>query len=302
MISVLGSINLDMIATGSRLPAPGETVSAAHFKTAAGGKGANQALAAARAGGDVNMVGAVGSDDFVTKALAELKGARVDLSRVVTVPGPTGLAIILVDRLGENVIVIVAGANGLVSAEMAQKTVAGMAENDILIMVQEIAAATLKAGLMAANEKGVTTLLNIAPITPETPELALMADIIVANETEFSHLSGGAMDKDSILGRAQIWAKQFNKTLVVTLGGDGAIAATPTQVISVDALDITPVDSVGAGDSFCGYLGAGLDQGLSLKEALHRAAIAGSLACLKPGAQPAIPNVADVTKAMQPKH
>lgn len=297
MIYVLGSINLDMIATGQRLPLPGETLNADHFSTAAGGKGANQALAAARAGANVKMFGAVGQDDFVSKALAELKDANVDLTNVAHVEGSTGIAIILVDAHGENVIVIVGGANSKVDDKVAKEMVAEMTSEDLLLMVQEVPDATLKTALLAAKTKGIKTMLNIAPVTSRTPELAQLADIIVANETEFSLLIGSPIEQDSIKSCAAEWAKDNQKTIILTLGGDGAIGATPSEAIEVSALPIAPVDTVGAGDTFCGYLGAALNKGHALHEALETAAIAGSLACLKPGAQPAIPLAIDVAKA-----
>lgn len=298
MITVLGSINLDMIATGERLPSPGETVPADQFATAPGGKGANQALAAARAGAKTKMVGAVGSDDFVNLALSDLKGANVDLSSVRTVPGPTGIAIILVDQNGENVIVIIAGANGTVDAEIAKTTVTQMSKGDYLVMPQEIPPSAIKTALQGARQKGVISLLNIAPVIPETAQLAELADIIVANETEYALLVNEEVQMSDIGAHAANWAKQHNKTLVITLGGDGVIAVTAEHRFEVKALDITPVDTVGAGDTFCGYLAAGLDQGLDLRRALERAAIAGSLACLKRGAQPAIPTIQEVLGAL----
>lgn len=297
MIYVLGSINLDMIATAQRLPRPGETLAATNFATAAGGKGANQALAAARAGAAVKMVGAVGNDDFVHQALAELARENINLDDVRTVPGPTGIAIILVDERGENVIVIVAGANGGVSEMDALNMVKKMSEDDILVMVQEIPSAALRAALLAARQKGIKSLLNIAPATKETGELAMLADIIIANQTEFLSLITKKQAHDSFEKNAAKWAKENNKTLIVTLGGGGAVAYTPDQQFRVSALDIVPVDTVGAGDTFCGYLAAGLSQGRSLNQALKTAAIAGSLACLKRGAQPAIPNARDVADA-----
>ena len=296
MIYVLGSINLDMIASGPRLPVPGETLIADNFATAPGGKGANQALASARAGVGTKLFGAVGSNSFAHEALQELKGGGVNLDNVKTVPGATGIAIILVEGSGENVIVIVPGANGSVDTELARQMNGQMGGTDILLMAQEVPAPAIKAALQGAKAKGITSILNIAPIIGETVELALLADIIVANETEYSFLTG-VDDLSQLNSTGAEWARQHNKTLIVTLGGDGAVAFTPTKRISVKALPIDPVDSVGAGDTFCGYLAAGLENGNSLEEALERAAVAGSLACLKPGAQPAIPVLADVQAA-----
>ncbi|MCF6328142.1 MAG: ribokinase [Devosiaceae bacterium] len=298
MIFVLGSINLDMIATGQRLPKPGETVSATQFTSSAGGKGANQALAAARAGASVKMIGAVGSDNFVKKALKDLRAANIDLTCVRAVPGPTGIAIILVDERGENVIVIVAGANGEVSEKDALTAVKKMSKDDILVMVQEVPAKTLRAALLAAKTKGIMTLLNIAPVSPQTRDLAVLADVVIANETEFYALSDHDPDKLDMEQVAAGWARENNKILIITLGKKGAIGFTPTTQFKVNALDIVPIDTVGAGDTFCGYLAAGLAQGYSLEKALQSATIAGSLACLSPGAQPAIPFANDVLGAL----
>lgn len=297
MIYVLGSINLDMIATGNRLPVPGETLIANDFVTAPGGKGANQALAVARAGSEIKMFGAVGSDDFVKQALSALKETGVDLEGVSSISGATGIAIILVDSKGENVIVIVPGANGHVDAKMTDAMIEQMSEGDFLVMPQEIPGNAIRAALKGARAKGIISILNIAPTIPETKELALLADIIIANETEYAFLTGGTSDLAQMDSQAADWARDNQKTLIITLGGDGVVAFTPDKKITVEALSIMPVDTVGAGDTFCGYLGAGLEQGLGLEAALKRAAIAGSLACLRPGAQPAIPKLKDVLAA-----
>lgn len=295
MITVIGSINLDLTATTTRLPEPGETVLGNDFLTAPGGKGANQALAVLRGGAPLKFVGAVGDDAFGPQALAELTHDRADLSGVAHIPGATGIAVILVDGRGENVIVVIPGANAKVSPEMAEQAVAGMADTDTLLLQQEIPAATLRAALAAARKRGIRTILNIAPILPETDELAAHADIIIANESEFAHLSGGEFPAPA--RPAHEWAQRTGQTLVLTLGSMGALAATSEGLDEAPALQVTPVDTVGAGDTFCGYLAAGLDTGLSLGTSLRRAAIAGSLACLKPGAQPAIPHKEEVDGA-----
>jgi ribokinase len=295
MITVFGSINMDLVATTPRLPKPGETVPGTGFATAAGGKGANQALAARRAGASVRMVGAVGKDEFAAPALDLLDKAGTDLSNVARVDGPTGTALILVGGDGENMIAVVPGANGTVGAEQAETAVSGSASGDILMLQLEVPPASVKAALVAAKAHGVRTVLNTAPLIPETTELARLADIVVANETEFERLVG----RDGLAAdeREQILLDMHGKTgqtLIVTLGADGVIAAEGGALHRTKGLKIVPVDTVGAGDTFCGYLAASLDQGLSFGDALRRAAVAGSLACLKPGAQPAIPLAAEV--------
>lgn len=299
MITVFGSINMDLVATTPRLPKPGETVAGTGFSTAAGGKGANQALAARRAGAEVRMVGAVGRDEFAGPALDLLDKAGANLSAVARVDGPTGTALILVGGDGENMIAVVPAANGTVSAAQAESAVEGMQNGDILMLQQEVPAGSVEAALESAKARGVRTVLNIAPLIPETEELAALADILIANETEFERLVG----RDNLTGeeRERILLDMHGKTgqiLIVTLGADGVIAAEGGNLHRTKGLKIVPVDTVGAGDTFCGYLAASLDAGLAFGDALRRAAVAGSLACLKAGAQPSIPVAADVTASL----
>lgn len=299
MIAVLGSINLDLTATTPRLPEPGETIAGHTFATAPGGKGANQALAAARAGAVVRMFGCVGNDVMADQALAELDAAGVDIESITRENESTGIAMILVDDAGENAITIVAGANGLVDDVIAEECVAELEPGDILMLQQEIPSAAIRAALELAAENQITTVLNIAPFNPDDPDLYQLANVVIANETEFAQLTRQSTDPDELEEVAAAWAEMHNKILVLTLGAQGAIAATPDGAIRIEALPITPVDTVGAGDTFCGYLAAALDQRLPLETALTRAGIAGSLACLKPGAQPAIPTLQEVTDALR---
>jgi ribokinase len=295
MITVFGSVNMDLIATTARLPEPGETVAGTSFATAAGGKGANQALAAARAGSGVRMVAAVGEDEFAALAFVLLKGAGADLSSVKHVPGPTGTALILVGGDGENMIAVVPGANGVINADDGTAAVASMADNDILMLQMEIPADAVEKAMTAAKERAIRTLFNTAPLTPDAIRLARLATIVVANETEFELLIGkSGLDGESRLAEMRALHAETAQTLVVTLGGDGVVALHEGQVLRAKGLVIDPVDTVGAGDTFCGYLAASLDQGLPFEAALRRAAVAGSLACLKPGAQPAIPLFGEV--------
>jgi ribokinase len=296
MITVLGSINLDLIGTVSRIPKPGETVPGERFATAAGGKGANQALAASRAGAAVRMAGAAGSDGFAEEALALLRSGGLDLSQLRFVDGPTGIAMILVDRHGENVIAILPGANGAVGAAEAEAALAEQGPGDILLLQQEIPQAATGRALQLARSRGVTSILNTAPFLEDTPELARGASIVVANETEFALLQEGATGplEDTMAE----WAAANDQTVVVTLGAQGAWAVTGAELLRVPAFAVEPVDTVGAGDTFCGYLAAGLGTGLGLEDAMRRAAVAGSLACLKAGAQPAIPYATEVEEAL----
>ncbi|GEO83621.1 MULTISPECIES: ribokinase [Alphaproteobacteria] len=297
MITVFGSINMDLIATTARLPKPGETVAGTDFTTAAGGKGANQALAARCAGSNVRMVGAVGRDEFAAPALALLADAGTDLSAVRHVAGPTGTALILVGGDGENMITVVAGANGTIDDGDAGVSLAAMQPGDVLMLQLEVPSAAVERALTDAKARGVTTILNIAPLTDDAARLGRMADIVIANETEFERLAGhdgmGTSEREQALMQLH---KETGQTLIVTLGADGVIAARNSRIFRTEGLAIEPVDTVGAGDTFCGYLAASLDQGIAFEQALRRAAVAGSLACLKPGAQPSIPTADEVER------
>lgn len=291
MITVFGSTNLDQVGTVSRLPRPGETVAGGTFSMAAGGKGANQALAARRAGAQVRHISAVGADAFAGLALELLKADGVDLSALKVVDGPTGIAMIFVDAAGENCIAVLPGANGLVTAADAEAALAGVS-GGVMLLQQEIPQAATERALELGAAHGVTTILNIAPFLDTTRAVAPKASILIANETEFELLTGrGIAELDAAMLE---WSATHGQTVIVTLGGEGAKAATAGELIVVPALKVTPIDTVGAGDTFCGYLAAGLDAGLELEAAMRHAAAAASLACLKAGAQPAIPTAAEV--------
>lgn len=256
-------------------------------------------------------VSGVGNDAFADLALALLKADGVDLSAMKVVEGATGIAMIFVDSQGENVIAILPGANGAMTAADADAALKGVS-GGVMLVQQEIPQAATERALELARAQGITAILNTAPFLDSTAALAPKAAILIANETEFALLTAsgsgltasgsgltgsGLAELDAAMGD---WAARHSQTVIVTLGGDGARAVTATgQRISVPALPIKPVDTVGAGDTFCGYLAAGLDAGLDLESAMKRAAVAASLACLKPGAQPAIPTAAEVEAAMK---
>ena len=298
MITVIGSIGFDLTTISDRLPRPGETLVGTGFVSGPGGKGANQALAACRAGAVTRMVGAVGSDAFAPQALALLKDGGVDLSAVKAVDGATGIALIFVGGTGENMIVIAQGANARVTPQQA--IAAPLAKGDHLLLQLEIPLEAVASAITQARNAGARSLLNTAPFHPGAVPLMMEADITVANETEFD-LACEAMGLNSPGRKARMadFVKRSGRAIIVTLGGDGAIAATPDGFVSVEALKIKPVDTVGAGDTFCGFLGAALDAGANLETAMRHASAAGSLACLKPGAQPAIPSKQDVDAALR---
>ncbi len=293
MITVIGSINLDLIGNVDRLPAPGETVPGSSFTTAPGGKGANQALAAKRAGAKVRMIGAVGDDAFAKEALVLLGEAGVDLSAVRESKAATGIALILVGDDGENVIAVIPGANATVLP--GDMEAAAIEARDVVVLQQEIPRKTVEAALNEARAAGALSILNTAPWRDDWAALMAKADISVANETEFDLAAKAlGLDGSSREDRMAEFVARTGRIIVVTLGADGVAAATAEGLLRADAPRIKPVDSVGAGDTFCGYLAAGLASEMKLEDAIARAARAGALACLKPGAQPAIPFASDV--------
>jgi ribokinase len=244
------------------------------------------------------MIGAIGKDAFAAEALRLLAAEGVDLSGIREAAAATGTALILVEAGGENVIAIVAGANDTVLAGDLPK--AKLTKEDVILLQLEIPLATVAAALDAAASAGARSVLNTAPFREEAAALLSKADHVVANETEFDLYAGvlglGGSDRAE---RMRAFVERSGKTIIVTLGADGVLACSPDGPLAVPALSIEPLDTVGAGDTFCGYLGAGLDAGLGLEQALRRAAAAASLACLKPGAQAAIPRAAEVEAAIK---
>jgi ribokinase len=297
VITVFGSINLDLIGGVGRLPRPGETVPGTSFALAPGGKGANQALAARRAGTSVRMIGAVGRDAFAEPALGLLRADGVDLRKVRAVDGPTGVALILVEQSGENVIAVIPGANGSVSSTDADDL--DFSTGSVLLLQLEIRADAIGAAAQRAREKGAAVLLNFAPFLSDALGLLAHATHLIVNESECAGvadavgLAGGDLEAQAVA-----LSKQCKLTVVVTLGAQGAIAVEDGRLLKAPALKVEAIDTVGAGDTFCGYLAASLSEGLPMPEALRRASAAAGLACTKSGAQPAIPLRAEVEAAL----
>ncbi len=293
MIVVLGSINLDIRFDVENLPQAGETLHARGRSHFGGGKGANQGLAARRAGADAVLVGAVGEDQSAEIALRELVEAGVSLSDVAIVQENTGSANIYVDGQGENCIVVAAGANALVDADMAATAVA-RAQGGFLVLQQEIPFETNRMALDFARLHDVRTVLNVSPFDATSAELSRLADIVIANEHEWARLNNGEVGPDAM----RDWSRRNDRTLVVTMGAAGVAVAGPEDYFEVAAPAIRPIDTVGAGDTFCGYFAAELDRGGTLREAAEIAVVAASMACLQAGAQPSIPLRSDVLHAL----
>jgi len=281
-VCVIGSANLDLVATTERLPAPGETVLGDTFAEHAGGKGLNQAVAAARAGATTAFCAAVGDDDAARQLLATMAADSIDSSAVrVIVTVPTGRALIGVSASAENSIIVVAGAN----AELAAADVVASASNARVVLAQlEVPVATIAAALAAARTAGATTVLNPAPAQPLSAELISLCDVIIPNEHEVEILGG--VDSLFALGA---------KAIVVTLGSRGAELCTPDGARTlVPAFAVTPVDTTAAGDAFCGSFAAAISNGTSLIDALRFAAAGAGLTTTRAGAVPSIPHRAEI--------
>jgi ribokinase len=296
MITVFGSINIDLVTRVARTPGPGETVRGSDYRLIPGGKGANQALAARRAGASVRLLGAIGYDAFADIALIELKPAGVDVSGVARPSATTGLAIITVDDKGENTIVVSPGANAHATAASIPLGIFG--PRDTLLLQMEVPFAESLAAAKIARAAGTRVILSVAPYTALPAEDVAAFDVIIVNEHEAAdlakHLGIAARGADATVTAL---ARRLGHTVIATLGPEGAIAATGTEVIRVPALKVTPVDTTGAGDTFCGVLAAYLDEGADLNTAMRMAAIAGSLAVTKEGAQPSFPMRAAIDAA-----
>ena len=280
-VVVVGSANLDLVANTTRLPKPGETVLGSHFADHPGGKGLNQAVAAARAGASVAFVAAVGDDEAgeTLRAVAEQEG--IDVTGVVTAPGvATGRAFITVDEAAENSIVVIPGANSLASISSLPKTAVVLAQ-------LEVPVATVIVAFAAARTVGSLTVLNPAPVPAAgvPHELLSLCDVIVPNEHELALLGGVER-----LVAAGVGA------VVVTRGADGVTVTDASDGVSrsIDAFDVDPIDTTGAGDAFCGTLASRLASGADLHDAARTAAAAGALATTVAGAVPSLPHAADI--------
>jgi ribokinase len=278
-VCVVGSLNLDLVARCRRLPSVGETVMGDDYFEAAGGKGLNQAVAAARAGAEVTMIGALGADDAGRALRAVMDAEGIDAQGVADVEGtPTGRAMIAVADGGANSIIVVAGANALVDAAEVSLGAASLASADVVLVQHEVADDAIVEALRRGRQAGAVTVLNPAPARPLDPEVLALVDILVPNEHEYPLLG----DVSTV------------PTLIVTLGDRGARVTDSQGTRSVAAFSVEPVDTVAAGDAFCGALAAALAQGYDLDVALERASAAGALATLAPGAVPSLPTQAQI--------
>jgi ribokinase len=295
-ITVVGSLNMDLIVRTPRIPSPGETIIGSGFHTAPGGKGANQAVAAARLGAQVSMVGRVGKDEFAATLLENLKLANVNTQFVIQDPeASTGVALIEVDDSGENSIVVASGANMRVTSLDVDAAQEAISAADLLLLQLEIPLKTVLQAAVLAKRKNVTVILNPAPARKLTSELLRLVDIIIPNETETALLTGLPVDSQSeIRVAASSLLTSGVKTIILTLGENGALLTQEGKSDKFPAFQVNPVDTTAAGDAFVGGFAVALAEGKSVTEAIRWGNAAGALATTRLGAQPSLPIRQDV--------
>jgi ribokinase len=299
-VIVVGSVNVDLVVWSARLPAPGETVSGGRFEQHDGGKGGNQATAAARLGASVLLLGAVGADSFGAQARSALAAAGVDVSGLTTNPTEaTGIALILVDAAGENVISVASGANlalepDAIEAELARL---GSLVGDVVLVSNELVPSTAAAALRCARAAGARTIFNPAPAVGIDVSLLEFVDLLTPNRGELAVLSGRTGSDFDAASAAR--ALPVREAVIVTLGSAGALVVPRDGAPwPVPATVVEVVDTTGAGDAFNGALAAALADGRSLEEAVRRAVAAGSLATTRPGAREGMPIPAELDVAL----
>lgn len=291
-IIVFGSINMDLVTKTPRLPVAGETLTGYEFFTAGGGKGANQAVAAARLGISTQMVGRLGNDDFGRQLLRHLQAAGVQTDGVlVDETTSSGVAVITVDDAGENNIIIIGGANGRLNETDVERLRSRLPGAAALLMQLEIPMATVQLAAQVAHSAGVPVILDPAPAQDIPDDLYPLIDIITPNQLEASQLVGFPVDGQEAARQASAELQQRGvSTVIVKLGDRGVFCATAEETFFVPAFSVQAVDTVAAGDAFNGALAVALAQGRLLREAVVWGAAAGALSATKAGAQPSLPD------------
>ncbi len=292
MIVVFGSINADLIFSLAELPGPGQTLLAQGMRMEAGGKGANQAVAAALDGASVAMVGAVGKDGLADAALSGLISARVDLSRVVRLPAPTGCATVCTDSHGRNQIVVALGANAAARAAQAEDALLG--QGVTLLTQMEADPDETAALIRRAHARGVRTVHNLAPAAALDRAVLALLDVLVVNEHEAEWL---ADDIGSSGADAAALSAVLGNTVIRTMGGAGVEWDGSAGRGYLPATDVVVRDSTAAGDCFVGVLAASLDRGATLAAAIERANRAAGLACTREGSQRSLPDATMIAGA-----
>lgn len=292
-IVVVGSTNTDMVVTSNKMPLPGETILGNSFDIIPGGKGGNQAVASARAGGDVSFIAKVGNDYFGQKSRLEFENNKISTKNIVVdEENPSGVALIIVDETnGQNSIVVAPGANGNMSVEDVMNAEDVIKTSDVMLVQLEIPIAAVRCALQLAKKHGVKTILNPAPAQVITDSLLNQVDYITPNESETEILIGlNPISDESIKKAADLLLEKVNDTVIITLGSKGVYYVSKngdSGYVTTDKVDA--IDTTAAGDVFNGYFAAGLANKENCLEAIHKACKAATLSVTRNGAQPSIP-------------
>ncbi|HET7881035.1 MAG TPA: ribokinase [Acetobacteraceae bacterium] len=289
-VLVIGSLNMDLVVRCEHLPQPGQTIFGTDFFTAAGGKGANQAVAAARLGASVTMAGCVGDDPFGRDLVAALRADSICSDNVRVMPRPTGTALITVDAQGANTIVVASGANVVGEPALAEHALAAIGRPGILLLQHEIPDEVNAQAVRTAHRAGWFIVLNPAPARRIAPELLPLIDLVAPNETEAASLTGSG----DPAAAAQHLIAQGARAVLVTLGSQGAYYRDTRVALHCPAVPVQAVDTTAAGDAYVGALAAALAEGLDIAEALGFAAAAAGLAVTRLGAQPSLGSADEV--------
>ncbi|MGV8027198.1 MAG: ribokinase [Anaerolineaceae bacterium] len=297
-IIVLGSINMDLVVSTHRAPEGGETLFGSSFQTIPGGKGANQAVAIARQGSEVAMIARVGNDGFGNELITKLVENSVDVKKVKRDKScSTGVALIVVEKSGQNRILVVSGANGQVSKVDVDEASELFDQSDYLVLQLETPLETVAYAIAAAKAKHVQTVLNAAPAPSSSfsDTLLKQIDYLLVNESEAEAIAGKSVKNvESALEVAGTLQKKTGGKVILTLGEKGAVAADGNDIWHTPSFKIKAVDTTAAGDAFTGGLVNAIQQGFSLKDSIIRASAAGALATCKFGAQPSLPTSEEV--------
>lgn len=299
-IVVVGSLNMDLVAQVEKLPETGQTVPGSSFATYPGGKGANQAVAAAKLGGQVIMAGCVGQDAFGKELMDSLAASRVNTQYVRKTDQVTGTALITVAEKGKNTIVVVPGANAMTCSRDVDAALHAAKDPGILLLQHEISPETVAYAIKTAKAAGWRVMVNPAPARLITDTLYPLIDFLTPNETEAAMLSGVAItSREQAKQAAKVLLAKGVENVIITLGEQGALWATKEKQGFVEPVVVQAVDTTAAGDAFSGALAAGLSEEKTLSEALEFASYAAAIAVTRPGAQPALATTSEVEQLME---
>ncbi len=290
-ILVVGPSNTDMIIKLERLPTPGETLIGSEFATAGGGKGANQAVQCARLGAPVILLARIGEDPFGDRSVEQFKEEGIDTSFIIRdSEHHSGIALIFVDKKGENMIAVAPGSNSFLSKEDVERAREAFRISSTLLLQLEIPLEPVEASVSLAKEEGTTVILNPAPARPLPQSVLSNVDILVPNETEAKILCGFPPDEDIPSPKlGSLLLEKGVKQVIITLGAKGSIYLSEKEQFEVSAFKVEAVDTTAAGDSFCGALAVALAEGKEIKEAIRFASACAAICATRLGAQPSLP-------------